>query len=164
VHYLFLVPTVGNYAYPETFRILYIAWKLFIDGLMDLTMYLGMFHLCLTNETFFLCPIQTYGQSKNIIQFSLLSLEEKDQIHCLWFSDWVVVQVSCSCFWIFSGPEESIILFLQVEEQQLTWILACCLLVNQTHARVTSQNPKRTGEPFTEFFSIPFVEEWLKHQ
>ncbi|CAH6793007.1 Iqck [Phodopus roborovskii] len=25
------------------------------------------------------------------------------------------------------------------------------------------QNPKRAGEPFTEFFSIPFVEEWLKH-
>ncbi|KAI4551904.1 hypothetical protein MJT46_020135, partial [Ovis ammon polii x Ovis aries] len=40
-------------------------------------------------------------------------------------------------------------------------ILAHCFLVNQTYG-VTSQNPKRIGEPFTEFFSIPFVEEWLK--
>nr|XP_021504453.1 IQ domain-containing protein K [Meriones unguiculatus] len=28
--------------------------------------------------------------------------------------------------------------------------------------RVAVQNPKRAGEPFTKFFSIPFVEEWLK--
>lgn len=27
---------------------------------------------------------------------------------------------------------------------------------------LTSQNPERAGESFTEFFSILFVEEWLK--
>lgn len=42
-----------------------------------------------------------------------------------------------------------------------TGLILVLFLVNQ-HDCVTSQNPKRAGESFTEFFSIPFVEEWLK--
>ncbi|XP_069860150.1 IQ domain-containing protein K-like isoform X2 [Dipodomys merriami] len=50
-----------------------------------------------------------------------------------------------------------------MEEQQLTSTLTCGLLVHQTCGILASHNPKRTGETFTEFFSIPFVEEWLKN-
>ncbi|XP_066868791.1 IQ domain-containing protein K isoform X9 [Kogia breviceps] len=43
-----------------------------------------------------------------------------------------------------------------------TKFIACDFLTEWLYKIVTSQNPKRIGETFTEFFSIPFVEEWLK--
>ncbi|XP_066868792.1 IQ domain-containing protein K isoform X10 [Kogia breviceps] len=45
-----------------------------------------------------------------------------------------------------------------------TKFIACDFLTEWLYKIVTSQNPKRIGETFTEFFSIPFVEEWLKLQ
>ncbi|KAM5227726.1 IQ domain-containing protein K [Ctenodactylus gundi] len=44
-------------------------------------------------------------------------------------------------------------------ERKRTKFVACDFLTQWLY----NQNPKRTGEPFTEFFSIPFVEEWLMH-
>ncbi|XP_051005254.1 IQ domain-containing protein K isoform X1 [Acomys russatus] len=43
-------------------------------------------------------------------------------------------------------------------ERKRTKFIACDYLTEWLY----NQNPKRAGEPFTEFFSIPFVEEWLK--
>ncbi|XP_062036946.1 IQ domain-containing protein K [Lepus europaeus] len=43
-------------------------------------------------------------------------------------------------------------------ERKRTKFLACDFLTEWLY----NHNPKRTGEPFTEFFSIPFVAEWLK--
>ncbi|XP_014442549.1 IQ domain-containing protein K [Tupaia chinensis] len=44
-------------------------------------------------------------------------------------------------------------------ERKRTKFIACDFLTEWLY----NQNPKRLGEPFTEFFSIPFVEERLKH-
>ncbi|XP_004450457.1 IQ domain-containing protein K isoform X1 [Dasypus novemcinctus] len=44
-------------------------------------------------------------------------------------------------------------------ERKRTKFIACDFLTEWLY----NQNPKRTDEPFTEFFSIPFVAEWLKH-
>ncbi|XP_072798799.1 IQ domain-containing protein K isoform X3 [Vicugna pacos] len=43
-------------------------------------------------------------------------------------------------------------------ERKRTRFIACDFLTEWLY----NQNPKKIGEPFTEFFSIPFVEEWLK--
>ncbi|XP_055994765.1 IQ domain-containing protein K [Sorex fumeus] len=43
-------------------------------------------------------------------------------------------------------------------ERKRTKFIACDYLTQW----LFNQNPKRAGEPFTEFFSIPFVEQWLK--
>ncbi|XP_054390797.1 IQ domain-containing protein K isoform X10 [Pongo abelii] len=43
-------------------------------------------------------------------------------------------------------------------ERKRTKFIACDFLTEWLY----NQNPKRAGEPFTEFFSIPFVEERLK--
>ncbi|XP_076997835.1 IQ domain-containing protein K isoform X4 [Tamandua tetradactyla] len=44
-------------------------------------------------------------------------------------------------------------------ERKRTKFIACDFLTEWLY----NQNPKRIDEPFTEFFSIPFVAEWLKH-
>ncbi|XP_036046337.1 IQ domain-containing protein K isoform X2 [Onychomys torridus] len=44
-------------------------------------------------------------------------------------------------------------------ERKRTKFIACDFLTEWLY----NQNPKRAGEPFTEFFSIPFVEERLRH-
>uniref|UniRef100_A0A8C8XU15 IQ motif containing K n=1 Tax=Panthera leo TaxID=9689 RepID=A0A8C8XU15_PANLE len=44
-------------------------------------------------------------------------------------------------------------------ERKRTKFIACDFLTEWLY----NQNPKRIGESFTEFFSIPFVEQWLKH-
>uniref|UniRef100_A0A8C2YTV2 IQ motif containing K n=1 Tax=Chinchilla lanigera TaxID=34839 RepID=A0A8C2YTV2_CHILA len=44
-------------------------------------------------------------------------------------------------------------------ERKRTKFIACDFLTEWLY----NQNPKRAGEPFTEFFSIPCVEEWLMH-
>ncbi|KAM4829365.1 IQ domain-containing protein K [Thomomys bottae] len=43
-------------------------------------------------------------------------------------------------------------------ERKKTRFIACDYLTEWLY----NHNPKRTGETFTQFFSIPFVEEWLK--
>lgn len=43
-------------------------------------------------------------------------------------------------------------------ERKRTKFIACDFLTEWLY----NQNPKRAGESFTEFFSIPFVEDWLK--
>ncbi|XP_045704834.1 IQ domain-containing protein K isoform X3 [Phyllostomus hastatus] len=43
-------------------------------------------------------------------------------------------------------------------ERKRTKFIACDFLTEWLY----NQNPKRTGKLFTEFFSIPFVEQWLK--
>ncbi|XP_072454093.1 IQ domain-containing protein K [Notamacropus eugenii] len=43
-------------------------------------------------------------------------------------------------------------------ERKKTKFIACDFLTEWLY----NQNPKRIGEPFTEFFSIPFVADWLK--
>ncbi|XP_006508047.1 IQ domain-containing protein K isoform X3 [Mus musculus] len=45
-------------------------------------------------------------------------------------------------------------------ERKRTKFIACDFLTEWLY----NQNPKRAGESFTEFFSIPFVEDWLKDQ
>ncbi|XP_053412235.1 IQ domain-containing protein K isoform X2 [Nycticebus coucang] len=51
-------------------------------------------------------------------------------------------------------------------ERKRTKFIACDFLTewlyNSTYGIMTSQNPKRIGEQFTEFFSIPFVKEYLE--
>ncbi|XP_040611574.1 IQ domain-containing protein K isoform X2 [Mesocricetus auratus] len=44
-------------------------------------------------------------------------------------------------------------------ERKRTKFIGCDFLTEWLY----NQNPKRAGEPFTEFFSIPFVEKWLEH-
>nr|XP_035931932.1 IQ domain-containing protein K isoform X6 [Halichoerus grypus] len=44
-------------------------------------------------------------------------------------------------------------------ERKRTKFIACDFLTEWLY----NQNPKRIGEAFTEFFSIPFVDQWLKH-
>uniref|UniRef100_A0A663N6P7 IQ motif containing K n=1 Tax=Athene cunicularia TaxID=194338 RepID=A0A663N6P7_ATHCN len=41
----------------------------------------------------------------------------------------------------------------------LEWLNFC---IKQRRKNVLSKNPKRKDESFTEFFSIPFVKDWLK--
>lgn len=43
-------------------------------------------------------------------------------------------------------------------QRKRTKFIACDFLTEWLY----NQNPKRAGESFTEFFSIPFVEDWLK--
>ncbi|XP_014651827.1 PREDICTED: IQ domain-containing protein K [Ceratotherium simum simum] len=43
-------------------------------------------------------------------------------------------------------------------ERKRTKFIACDFLIEWLY----NHNPKRIGELFTEFFSIPFVEQWLK--
>ncbi|XP_023472004.2 IQ domain-containing protein K isoform X4 [Equus caballus] len=45
-------------------------------------------------------------------------------------------------------------------ERKKTKFVACDFLTEWLY----NHNPKRTEEPFTEFFSIPFVEQWLQLQ
>lgn len=55
-------------------------------------------------------------------------------------------------------PEEYRIQPEAVISRKRTKFIACDFLTEWLY----NQNPKRTGEPFTDFFSIPFVEQWLK--
>lgn len=55
-------------------------------------------------------------------------------------------------------PEEYKIRPETVITRKRTKFIACDFLTEWLY----NQNPKRTGKLFTEFFSIPFVEQWLK--
>ncbi|XP_071077824.1 IQ domain-containing protein K isoform X10 [Desmodus rotundus] len=55
-------------------------------------------------------------------------------------------------------PEEYKIKPETVITRKRTKFIACDFLTEWLY----NQNPKRTGKLFTEFFSIPFVEQWLK--